>query len=56
MRKKFLCVIVTLSLLAGMTAYASDGNDSNHVDAIDSIVPEEKVAQLEQIAAVSKEL
>lgn len=53
MIKKFLCIIVTLSLFTGMTAYASDGNDSNHVDAIDSIVPEEKVAQLEQIAAVS---
>lgn len=55
MKKKLLCIVVSMTLLMGMTVHASCRTEGNGGDVIDRVVPREKVAELEKIALVSEE-
>ncbi len=55
MRKKLLCIVVSMTLLMGMTAHASCTTECNSGDVIGRVVPREKVAELEKIALASEE-
>lgn len=55
MKKKLLCIVVSMTLLMGMTVHASGRTERNGGDMIDRVVPREKVAELEKIALASEE-
>lgn len=55
MKKKLLCIVVSMTLLMGMTVHASCRTEGNGGDVIDKVVPKEKVAELEKIALASEE-